>query len=68
MASMDGWSVALPITDEARPAIDLASLVESYARLLFRVAYSVLRSRADAEEVVQEAFLSAWRSGTRYDR
>lgn len=57
MASMEGWSLALPIRDDTRSAVDLPSLVESYSRLLFRVAYSVLRSRADAEEVVQEVFV-----------
>lgn len=49
--------MALPIRDDARSAVDLPSLVESYSRLLFRVAYSVLRSRVDAEEVVQDAFV-----------
>src|SRR5262245_4441051 len=35
-------------------------LVES-ARLAFRVAFSVLRHRQDAEEVAQEAFVKAYR-------
>lgn len=38
-----------------------ARLVES-SRLVFRVAYSVLRQREDAEEVAQEAFAKAYRS------
>src|SRR5262245_19224156 len=37
-----------------------ARLVES-ARLAFRVAFSVLRHRHDAEEVAQEAFVKAYR-------
>lgn len=57
MASMEGWSLALPIRDDAGSAVDLASLVASYSRLLFRVAYSVLRSSAEAEEVVQDVFV-----------
>jgi RNA polymerase sigma-70 factor (ECF subfamily) len=32
-----------------------------FSRLAFRVAYSVLRSREDAEEVAQEAVLTAYR-------
>jgi RNA polymerase sigma-70 factor (ECF subfamily) len=38
-----------------------ARLVES-ATLAFRVAYSVLRNREDAEDVAQEAFAKAYRS------
>ncbi|HVH29448.1 MAG TPA: RNA polymerase sigma factor [Vicinamibacterales bacterium] len=38
-----------------------ARLVES-SRLAFRVAYSVLRHREDAEDVAQEAFAKAYRS------
>jgi RNA polymerase sigma-70 factor (ECF subfamily) len=40
-----------------------ARLVES-STLAFRVAYSVLRQRQDAEDVAQEAFLKAYRSFT----
>jgi RNA polymerase sigma-70 factor (ECF subfamily) len=42
---------------EARPASDVGALVETYGALLFRVAYSVLRSRSEAEDVVQDAFV-----------
>ena len=34
----------------------------------FSLAYRMCGRRAMAEEVVQEAFLSMWRSGARYDR
>jgi RNA polymerase sigma-70 factor (ECF subfamily) len=37
--------------------VDLAALVETYSSLLFRVAHSVLRSRAEAEDVVQDVFV-----------
>jgi RNA polymerase sigma-70 factor (ECF subfamily) len=37
--------------------IDLAALVETYSALLFRVAHSVLRNKAEAEDVVQDAFV-----------
>lgn len=39
----------------------LAALVEEYASTLYRVAYSVLRNQADAEDAVQEAFLRVLR-------
>jgi RNA polymerase sigma-70 factor, ECF subfamily len=34
----------------------------------YSLAYRMCGSRARAEDVVQDAFLSLWRSGTRYDR
>jgi len=37
--------------------VALAALVEQYAAALYRVAYSVLRNPADAEDAVQETFL-----------
>jgi RNA polymerase sigma-70 factor, ECF subfamily len=39
----------------------LAALVDQYAGSLYRVAYSVLRNPADAEDAVQEAFLRVLR-------
>jgi RNA polymerase sigma-70 factor (ECF subfamily) len=39
----------------------LAALVEQYASALYRVAYSVLRNSADAEDAVQETFLRVLR-------
>jgi len=49
--------LALSSMEGARPEVDLAALVETYSSLLFRVAHSVLRSRAEAEDVVQDAFV-----------
>jgi RNA polymerase sigma-70 factor (ECF subfamily) len=42
-------------TDIAEP--DLTALVRDYSGLLYRVALSVLRNPAEAEDVVQDAFL-----------
>lgn len=39
----------------------VAALVPQYSALLFRVAHAVLRSRADAEDVVQETFVRVLR-------
>ena len=55
--SIEGCSLALSSMQSARSEIDLAALVETYSPLLFRVAHSVLRSRPDAEDVVQDAFV-----------
>jgi RNA polymerase sigma-70 factor, ECF subfamily len=57
MASVEGCSLALSSMESARTEIDLAVLVETYSALLFRVAHSVLRSRAEAEDVVQDVFV-----------
>jgi RNA polymerase sigma-70 factor (ECF subfamily) len=52
------------VHDEARQHAEekaLAALVEQYAPTLYRVAFSVLRNAADAEDAVQEAFLRVLR-------
>jgi RNA polymerase sigma-70 factor (ECF subfamily) len=41
---------------------------ERHCNAAFSLAYRMCGTRAAAEDVVQEAFLSLWRSGTRYDR
>ena len=39
----------------------IAALVETYAGTLYRVAFSVLRNAADAEDAVQETYLRVLR-------
>jgi RNA polymerase sigma-70 factor (ECF subfamily) len=41
---------------------------DRHADAAFSLAYRMCGQRALAEDVVQEAFMSLWRSGTRYDR
>ena len=61
-----GW-MEIPtsaVNDEARQRAEddaLAALVDQYAGALYRVAFSVLRNAADAEDAVQEAFLRVLR-------
>ncbi|HEU5349963.1 MAG TPA: RNA polymerase sigma factor [Terracidiphilus sp.] len=43
----------------------LAALVDEYAQMLYRVAFSVLHNTADAEDAVQEAFLRVLRHSDR---
>ncbi|MGD0893941.1 MAG: RNA polymerase sigma factor [Terracidiphilus sp.] len=57
------------VSDEARTQAEhtraeeatLAALVSQYAGTLYRVAFSVLRNAADAEDAVQEAFMRVLR-------
>jgi RNA polymerase sigma-70 factor (ECF subfamily) len=57
MASIEEFSLVLPSIKTAGSEIDLASLVETYSALLYRVAYSSLRSPSEAEDVVQDVFV-----------
>lgn len=43
-------------------------IYDRHAGAAFSLAYRICSQRALAEDVVQEAFLSLWRSRTRYDR
>jgi RNA polymerase sigma-70 factor, ECF subfamily len=44
------------------------AVYDRHADAAFSLAYRMCGQRALAEDVVQEAFLSLWRSGARYDR
>jgi RNA polymerase sigma-70 factor, ECF subfamily len=57
MTSVEGYSLALSTVAGSRSEINPAVLVETYSTLLFRVAYSILRSQAEAEDVVQDVFV-----------
>ena len=67
-----GW-MEIPnsaVDDQARQHADeqaLAGLVNQYAATLYRVAFSVLRNTADAEDAVQEAFMRVLRHRDRLD-
>ena len=41
---------------------DFNSLVDAHAPALFRIAYRLVGDRHEAEDMVQEAFRSAWKS------
>src|SRR5919199_3339437 len=45
-----------------------AVVYERHVTSAYSLAYRMMGSRAAAEDVTQEAFLSVWRSGARYDR
>jgi RNA polymerase sigma-70 factor (ECF subfamily) len=48
-----GWLAS----EDARDEPDIAALVTVFSRLLYRVAFSIVRHPAEAEDVVQETFL-----------
>jgi RNA polymerase sigma-70 factor (ECF subfamily) len=43
-------------------------IYERHSAAAFSLAYRMMGTRAGAEDVTQDAFLSMWRSGARYDR
>jgi len=43
-------------------------IFDRHSQAAFSLAYRMCGRRAMAEDVVQEAFMSLWRSGARYDR
>jgi RNA polymerase sigma-70 factor, ECF subfamily len=45
----------------------IASLYDRYGGVLYAVAYRIMGQRADAEEVVIEAFAQAWREAPRFE-
>jgi len=63
ISSIESYTLAFSSTEQIRPETrantdaELLSLVETYSALLFRLAHSILRSRTEAEDVVQEVFL-----------
>src|SRR5258707_13298366 len=58
------------MTAAPAPAADLGQLevlYDAHHRQAIGLAYRILGDLGDAEEVVQEEFLAAWRSGHTYD-
>jgi RNA polymerase sigma-70 factor (ECF subfamily) len=45
----------------------IATLYDRYGGVLYAVAYRIVGQRADAEEVVVEAFAQAWRDAPRFE-
>lgn len=56
-----GLNPAIAMTKMSETALTVESLVRDHSRLVFKIAYSVLRNHADAEDSAQETFLRALR-------
>jgi RNA polymerase sigma-70 factor, ECF subfamily len=50
---------------ESAVAPNLEAMVRQHSRLVFRIAYSVVRNHADAEDIVQEVFLRVAKHGAK---
>ena len=47
--------------------LDFDRVVDEHGPALFRMAYRMMGDRHEAEDVVQDAFRSAWKSRARFD-
>ncbi|HEX9148364.1 MAG TPA: sigma-70 family RNA polymerase sigma factor [Thermoanaerobaculia bacterium] len=63
----DRSDAALVAAMESRDADALASLYDRHVSRLLGLAYRILGETGEAEEVVQEVFLHAWRAAASFD-
>jgi RNA polymerase sigma-70 factor, ECF subfamily len=59
MAILSEPTIEMTVTEAATGSVHLAveAMVREHSRLVFRIAYSVLRNHADAEDATQEVFI-----------
>ena len=57
----------MPLVERKDPAA-FEVLYDRHGGAAYSLAYRIVGDRVAAEDVTQEAFISAWRSGARYDR
>jgi RNA polymerase sigma-70 factor (ECF subfamily) len=57
----------MPLIGDKDPRA-FAVFYDRHGGVAFSLAYRIVGERAAAEDVTQEAFISVWRSGARYDR
>jgi RNA polymerase sigma-70 factor (ECF subfamily) len=60
-----GWQEAGSVPQATDEAASFDVLVREHSRFVYKVAYGVLRNPHDAEDVVQDVFLRAHRSGVK---
>lgn len=53
-------------TEESATSLDFEQIVKDHSAFVYNVAYRMMGNHADAEEVVQDAFLSAFRARDRF--
>src|ERR1700753_957190 len=57
----------MPVIGDKDPEA-FAVFYDRHGGVAFSLAYRIVGEKAAAEDVTQEAFISIWRSGARYDR
>src|SRR5438552_2803542 len=57
----------MPLVEQKDPSA-FEILYDRHGGAAYSLAYRIVGERAKAEDITQEAFLSMWRSGDRYDR
>lgn len=62
--SLAGVALSEPVA-MSETTLELETVVRTHARLVFRVAYSVLRNREDAEDAAQETYIRLMRQDLR---
>jgi len=63
------WQSEDTASEASRIAVpDVAALVAAFSPLLYRIAFSIVRSRADAEDIVQETFVRVIEDPARFAR
>src|ERR1700745_1217007 len=67
MSRMDGGDAAIVAQALADDRDAFRVLVERHSRTLFRLAYRMTGNEQDAEEIVQDAFLRAYRRLDRFE-
>ena len=67
LASVLGETITEPAHEWATKLATLETLYEGHHRVAIGLAYGILGNRSDAEEAVQEAFLSVWRALATFD-
>jgi len=63
----EGNVIRLPVAEETAPP-DFAAFFADEHRALFKALYFVTGNRADAAELMQDAFLKLWERWDRVDR